>query len=53
MANLNRIKLVLVERKKLGNGFPNSLENFHALLANGARTLYNRTSIRLTELQNC
>lgn len=42
MANLNRIKVVLVEKIKLANGSQTSWANRHAQLVNGAKTQYNR-----------
>ena len=41
MANLNRIKVVLVERVRLASGLLKKLVKHHALLASGAVTAFN------------
>ena len=52
MANLNRIKVVLVERVRLASGLLKKLAKHHALLASGAVTAFNLIWPRLIRLQN-
>lgn len=40
MANLNRIKLVLVEKNKTGNGWLMNLAKHHVLSVNGVKIVF-------------
>ena len=51
MDKINRLKVVLVEKEKSGNGWQNNLENQLVLSANGVAIQHSLTYKHLIKLQ--